>query len=147
MAGMRYNKNNSLPLGRWHGLFVPLTCATLVPYLKARFKMVCRFYQPFRRTHRHGCMAGYHCLMPTAFRPMQHNPYLTSCGISFIATPYPIFRIPRCEIYHQSLFLVAINPQFIGILSKKREQYKIWPIVHWKCTRTQAGVKWSGTPA
>ena len=79
----------------------------------------CRSHQPFRRTHRHGCMAGYHCLMPTAFHPMQHNPHLTSCGISFIATPYPIFRIPRCEIYHQSLFLVAINPQFIGILSKK----------------------------
>ena len=23
-------------------------------------------FQPFRRTHRHGCMAGYHCLMPLA---------------------------------------------------------------------------------
>ena len=31
MAGMRYNKNNSLPLGRRHGLF------GYVPYLKARF--------------------------------------------------------------------------------------------------------------
>ena len=37
MAGMRYNKNNSLPLGRRHGLLVPLTCVALVPYLKARF--------------------------------------------------------------------------------------------------------------
>ena len=27
----------SLPLGRRHGLFVPLTCVALVPYLKARF--------------------------------------------------------------------------------------------------------------
>ena len=37
MAGMRCNKNNSLPLGRRHGLLVPLTCVALVPYLKARF--------------------------------------------------------------------------------------------------------------
>ena len=37
MAGMRYDKNNSLPLGRRHGLPVPLTCVALVPYLKARF--------------------------------------------------------------------------------------------------------------
>ena len=47
-------------------------------------------------------------------------PLSKAYGISFIATPYPIFRIPRCEIYHQSLFLVAIHPQFIGILSKIR---------------------------
>ena len=48
MAGMRYNKNNSLPLGRRHGLLVPLTCVALVPYLKARFKIGRRSHQPFR---------------------------------------------------------------------------------------------------
>ena len=32
----------------------------------------CRSIQPFRRTHRHGCMAGYLCLMPN--------------GISFVKT-------------------------------------------------------------
>jgi len=78
MAGMRCNKNNSLPLGRRHGLLVPLTWAALVPYLKARFYVRCPSYQPFRRTHRHGCMAGYHCLMPK--------------GIIFVATPFPIYR-------------------------------------------------------
>ena len=36
-------------------------------------------YQPFRRTHRHGCMAGYHCLMPTAFLLVRNNLYLSSC--------------------------------------------------------------------
>ena len=34
-----YNKNNSLPLGRRHGLLVSLTCVALVPYLKARFRV------------------------------------------------------------------------------------------------------------
>ena len=38
------------------------------PLPTARFYVYgCRPLQPFRRTHRHGCMAGYHCLMPTAF--------------------------------------------------------------------------------
>jgi len=48
MAGMRCNKNNSLPLGRRHGLLESLTWAALVPYLKARFKIGRRSHQPFR---------------------------------------------------------------------------------------------------
>ena len=26
------------------------------------------------------CMAGYHCLMPTAFLPVRNNPYLSYCS-------------------------------------------------------------------
>ena len=36
-------------------------------------------HQPYSRTHRHGCMAGYLCLMPTAFLLMRNNLYLSSC--------------------------------------------------------------------
>ena len=43
--------------GRRHVMRMSLT------YGKVLFCM-CRFHQPFRRTHRHGCMAGYLCLMP-----------------------------------------------------------------------------------
>ena len=30
-------------------------------------------YQPFRNTQGRFCMAGYHCLMPTAFFPLRHS--------------------------------------------------------------------------
>ena len=43
----------------------------------------CRSHQPFRSPYGGSCMAGYHCLMPTAFLPLQHNTNLTSNGISF----------------------------------------------------------------
>ena len=33
----------------------------------------CRSSQPFRNTQGRFCMAGYHCLMPTAFLPLKTN--------------------------------------------------------------------------
>ena len=40
-------------------------------------------FQPFRNTQGRFCMAGYHCLMPTAFLPLQHNTRSNAYGISF----------------------------------------------------------------
>ena len=45
--------------------------------------VVCRPHQPFRNTQGRFCMAGYHCLMPTAFLPLQHNTRSNAYGISF----------------------------------------------------------------
>ena len=42
-----------------------------------------RPYQPFRSPQGDNCMAGYHCLMPTAFLPLQHNTRSNAYGISF----------------------------------------------------------------
>ncbi|MBQ1627097.1 MAG: hypothetical protein II100_06295 [Prevotella sp.] len=30
-------------------------------------------YQPFRRTYRHGCIAGYHCQMPIGISSFSHR--------------------------------------------------------------------------
>ena len=117
MAGMRCNKNNSLPLGRRHGLLVPLTWAALVPYLKARFYVRCPSYQPFRRTHRHGCMAGYHCLMPKGIIFVATHDQ--SVYISTLQHHSRYFNISYCKIYRLLIFPITIHSQSIGILSKK----------------------------
>ena len=58
-------------------------------------------YQPFRRTHRHGCMAGYHCPMPTAFLPLRHNTNLTLTAFPSIAARHKIchpFGVPLMDV-------------------------------------------------
>ena len=79
--------------------FRQATWFDIVPYLKARLKMGCRFYQPFRRTHRHGCMAGYHCLMPTALLSLR--PHTQSIYISTLRpmTNLSTFPIAKYTIY------------------------------------------------
>ena len=60
MAGKSDATIFTLPLGKGQGLLMSPTQGQAI--LLGAIP-----YQPFRRTHRHGCMAGYHCLMPTAF--------------------------------------------------------------------------------
>ena len=38
-------------------------------------------------------MAGYHCLMPTAFLPLQHDTRLNTYGISTVATQHKIIHL------------------------------------------------------
>ena len=65
-------------------------------------------YQPFRSPYRGSCMAGYHCLMPTAFLPLQYNINLTSNGISF--------RCNTTHIYHLAAFpYIAKQHKSIGL--------------------------------
>ena len=97
----------SLPLGRRHGLLVPLTWAALVPYLKARFKIGRHSHQPFRGPQGDNCMAGYHCLMPTAL--FHCNP-ITNLSILPRCYPRPIYQhfllqnIPPINISHYNTF-------------------------------------------
>ena len=107
------------------------------PLPKGKVKMGCRFYQPFRRTHRHGCMAGYHCPMPTALlslRPHTQSIYIstlrpmTNISTFFVAPPYPIclyfhvaihaqsINISHCKIYRLSIFPITIHSQAIAII-------------------------------
>jgi hypothetical protein len=107
MAGMRCNKNNSLPLGRRHGLLVPLTWAALVPYLKARFKIGRHSYQPFRSPQGDNCMAGYHCLMPTAFfrcDPITNLSIFPRCNPCPIYQHFPLQNIPPINISYYNSF-------------------------------------------
>ena len=63
--------------------------------------VLCRSSQPFRRTHRHGCMAGYLCLMPTAFLPLRHNTNLTLTAFPSLATRHKIchpFGVPLIDV-------------------------------------------------
>ena len=76
-----------------------------------------RSYQPFRNTQGRFCMAGYHCLMPTAFHPVQHNPHLTSCGFSIhcktkhTQCPSAFLPLRHNKIKHLSAFLpLRLNP-------------------------------------
>ena len=60
-----------------------------------------RPYQPFRSPQGDNCMAGYHCLMPTAFLPLQHNTKSNAYGISSVAKQHKIKRLRhffRCNI-------------------------------------------------
>ena len=54
----------------------------------------CRSFQPFRSPQGDSCMAGYHCLMPTAFLPSQHNTNLTPTALHSIATQHKIKHPP-----------------------------------------------------
>ena len=49
--------------------------------------MGCRFYQPFRSPQGDNCMAGYHCLMPTAFLSLHPIPNLLA--FFFVAFSFP----------------------------------------------------------
>jgi len=62
------------------------TRANHVAYRKGRLILLGEpLPQPFRNTQGRFCMAGYHCLMPTAFLPLQRNiTHFTSNDISFI---------------------------------------------------------------
>ena len=46
--------------------------------------------QPFRSPYGGSCMAGYHCLMPTAFLPLRHNTNLTLTAFPSITTRHNI---------------------------------------------------------
>ena len=81
--------------------------------------MGCRFYQPFRRTHRHGCMAGYHCLPQSAgifsLQPYNQSVYMsTLLPIPNLSTfpiakytiyqYFPLQNIPSINISHYNSF-------------------------------------------
>ena len=80
-------------------------------------------------------MAGYHCLMPTAFLSLHPIPnllaffrcnHITNLSICPRCNPYPIYQhfplqnipsinISLCKIYHPSIFPIAIHSQFVCI--------------------------------
>ncbi len=80
MAGMGMPSNNlACP---WVG---DMGCVCPLPTRQGCICLV-SLHQPFRNTQGRFCMAGYLCLMPTAFLLLQHNTNLTGIGISFIKT-------------------------------------------------------------
>ena len=82
MAGMGLPSNNlACP---WVG---DMGCVCPLPTRQGCICVV-SLHQPFRNTQRRFCMAGYHCLMPTAFLLLQHNTNLTGIGISLIKTRF-----------------------------------------------------------
>ena len=56
----------TLPLGKGQGLLMSPTQGQAI-------LLGATPYQPFRSPQGDSCMAGYHCLMPTAFLPLQYN--------------------------------------------------------------------------
>ena len=75
--GKRHHIPGTLPLGKGQG---PLMSPTQG---QAYIIGEATPYQPFRSPYGGSCMAGYHCLMPTAFLLVRHNTNLISDGISF----------------------------------------------------------------
>ena len=96
----------------------------------------CRSIQPFRRTHRHGCMAGYLCLMPTAFLPLRHNTNLTLTAFLSLATQHKIchpFGVPLMDVCLAGVPCFALHrlPVFFhafGIILFEMQTELIWKI-------------------
>ena len=65
------------------------------------------------------------------------EPNICNAQLQMMPTAFhPLNPNPFIHYYHGTL-----PPLFF------RKLYRIWPILHWKCSRPQAGVKWNGTPA
>ena len=79
MAGQSDTTPKTLPLGKGQGLTMSPTQRQAILY--GGQSHTSHFAAPKRGS----CMAGYHCLMPTAFLPMQHTQHITANGISSVA--------------------------------------------------------------
>ena len=98
--------------------------------------VLCRSSQPFRRTHRHGCMAGYLCLMPTAFLPLRHNTNLTLTAFLSLATQHKIchpFGVPLMDVCLAGVPCFALHrlPVFfhaLGIILFEMQTELMWKI-------------------
>jgi len=109
MAGMRCNKNNSLPLGRRHGLHLSLTWAALVPYMgctcplpKGKVKMWASLSPAISR-----------CLKARLYGWL---PLSNAYGIIFNCVPITNLSIfPRCylhpinQYFHVATYVLSIN--------------------------------------
>ena len=109
--------------------------------------MGCRFYQPFRRTHRHGCMAGYHCLMPTALLSL--CPHTQSIYISTLRPMTNLSTFPIAKYTAYQYFLLQFMPNLSAFFSMQphtryfnipRCRKTIW-CLHLSCNNTIFALK------